>query len=72
MKAYTLILTAAATLTFAACSHEPARDEKPGVHINGKKGGELDVDKEGLKIEGKKGGGINVDKDGAEAKKADK
>ena len=55
-----------------ACTHEPTRDEKPGIHVNGKKGGELDVDKEGLKIEGKKGGGVNVDKDGAEAKKQDK
>lgn len=72
MKAYTLILAAATTIAMTSCTHEPARDEKPGIHINGKKGGELDVDKEGLKIEGKKGRGVNVDKDGAETKKADK
>ena len=72
MKAYTLILAAAATFSLTACTHEPARDEKPGIHINGKKGGELDVDKEGVKVEGKNGGGVNVDKNGAETKKADK
>ncbi|MBS1684208.1 MAG: hypothetical protein JSS76_05605 [Bacteroidetes bacterium] len=72
MKAYTLILAIAAALALTSCNHEPARDEKPGIHINGKKGGELDVDKEGVKVEGKNGGGVNVDKDGAETKKADK
>jgi len=61
--------------TLGACEEKKGKAEadKEGVHIEGKHGGELEINKEdGMHIEGKKGGELNVDKDGVEAEGKDR
>lgn len=63
------------SFTFSSCEEKKGRAEadKEGVNIEGKKGGELEINKEdGLHIEGKDGGELNIDKEGVEAEGKDK
>jgi hypothetical protein len=62
------------TSFFLACSScgEPPKKEEPGVKIEGKKGGEMKVDKDKLEIEGKKGGELRADSNGVKIKEPPK
>lgn len=57
----------AMALCFSACSNPEPKPE-PGVKIEGKKGGELEINKKKLEIDGKKGGELKMDSNGAKMK----
>lgn len=58
----------ASVLTFASCNNQPEPKKENGVKIEGKKGGDLEINKGKLEINGQNGGKLKVDSNGAVAK----
>jgi uncharacterized lipoprotein NlpE involved in copper resistance len=58
----------ASVLTFTSCNNQPEpKKEEKGVHIEGKKGGDLEINKGKLEINGQNGGKLKIDSNGAGA-----
>jgi hypothetical protein len=56
-------------LTFSGCNNQPEpKQNEGGVKIEGKKGGDLEINKKELEIKGQNGGKLKVDSNGAVAK----
>ena len=68
MKKQILISGLGMLLSVSACNNNPPKEE-PGVKIEGKKGGDMKIDKNKLEIEGKKGGEMKIDSNGVKIEK---
>ena len=62
-------IAALGSITLTACEEKKG---KAGVDIEGKHGGELEIDKKGLEIEGRHGGGVEVRKGDVDVSVSDK
>ena len=63
MKRIFLMLTLGAGMALVGCNDHKVKEDNPGVEIEGKHGGSMDLNKDELDIEGKKGGGLKIDDD---------
>jgi hypothetical protein len=63
-----VVFLSSALILLAGCNNNPPKEE-PGVKVEGKKGGEMKIDKDKLQIEGKKGGELKIDSNGAKIEK---
>ena len=71
MKIMKLIILALYILCMALCASSCNNSQpqtKPGVHIEGKNGGDLEINKKKLEINGKNGGELKMDGNGAKIK----
>jgi hypothetical protein len=66
-KSLILFFVAAQTISMVSCNTPPPKED-PGVKVEGKKGGEMEINKNKLEIEGKKGGELKIDSNGANIK----
>jgi hypothetical protein len=71
MKKLMFVASLGLLLSVTACNNNPPKEE-PGVTVEGKKGGEMKVDKDKLEIEGKRGGELKIDSNGAKIEKPQK
>ena len=68
MKRLTIVISIGFLLLATSCNSNSPKEE-PGVKVEGKKGGEMDMNKDGMKIEGKKGGELKMDSNGVKIEK---
>ena len=69
MKKIILAYATLTTFTLGSCNTEPPpKKDDGGLKIEGKKGGDLEINKSKLEINGSSGGKLKVDSAGAVAK----
>lgn len=56
-----------AIFTINSCD-TPQKKEEPGIKVEGKKGGDMEINKDKMEIEGKKGGELKIDSNGVKVK----
>ncbi|MDB5284160.1 MAG: hypothetical protein JWO06_3235 [Bacteroidota bacterium] len=62
-------LLVTSVFVMSSCNdNPPPKQDESGVKIEGKKGGEMEINKDKLEIEGKKGGELKMDSNGVKVK----
>ena len=67
-RQFILLVLMASLFLFASCNDKEEKKEEPGVKIEGKNGGNLEINKDKLQIEGSKGGELKMDSNGVKIK----